>query len=44
MSSVVRLTPGHAHVAGQRRPLMAPVDDEIVPVASENYPTAEWIA
>jgi transposase InsO family protein len=23
---------------------MAPVDDEIVPVASENYPTAEWIA
>src|SRR5215831_14302217 len=32
MSSVVRLAPGYAHVAGQRRPLMASVDDEIVPL------------
>src|SRR5262249_53618992 len=32
MSSVVRSAPGHAHVAGERRPLMAPVDDEIVPL------------
>src|SRR5262249_17927768 len=32
MSSVVRSAPGHAHVAGERRPLMASVDDEIVPL------------
>src|SRR5262249_48766877 len=32
MSSVVRSAPGQAHVAGERRPLMAPVDDEIVPL------------
>src|SRR5262245_2207721 len=29
-SFVVRLTPGHAHVAGGGRPLMAAVDDEIL--------------
>src|SRR5262249_56571003 len=40
MSSVVRSAPGHAHVAGERPPLVAPVDDEIVALrlAGDRFP------
>src|SRR5262249_61180069 len=32
-----KLAAGHAHMAGERGPLVAPVDDEIVPLGFARY-------